>query len=298
MDNRGAFDDPLREPGGFPSVTPVRARLRVPAERYVSLGALGLVLVLVFGISYIGPTEAVAGVAQAEAPRSVVSLATNPLLTYSASLANNTCTMPKFGRALEQLRAYLTAELACLDAEWKPVVTALNMPFEPTKLVMDNSSGSCRSRDDSAPVAFYCGADNRLHMPIDTVLQGTDGIPAVIVGVLAHEYGHHVQDVSGILLAESRREQSAGRDTDAGLELSRRLELQANCFAGMFLASVAGRGSISRSMAADGAAAFADGGGETDHGSAVHQGRWAEIGYQENKTAACNTWAAAQGDVS
>ncbi|MFI9386202.1 neutral zinc metallopeptidase [Kutzneria sp. NPDC052558] len=264
----------------------------------MTLGALALVFLLVFGIDAIGPTESVAGVAQAEAPRAVVALATNPLLTYSASLAQNTCTLPKFGRGLEQLRAYLTAELSCLDAAWKPLVTALNMPFEPTTLVMDSSSGECRSRDDSSPVAFYCGADNQLHMPIDTVLQGTDGIPAVIVGVLAHEYGHHVQDLSGILLAESRREQAAGRDTPAGLELSRRLELQANCFAGMFLASVAGRGSISRSMAADGAAAFADGGGESDHGSPAHQGRWAQIGYQENKTAACNTWAAAQGDVS
>ena len=50
--------------------------------------------------------------------------------------------------------------------------------------------------------------------------------------------------------------------------------------------------------APENAAAFADGGGEKDHGTAAHQGRWAEIGYQENKTAACNTWSAAQGDVS
>ncbi|MBB5891572.1 neutral zinc metallopeptidase [Kutzneria kofuensis] len=267
-------------------------------ERFVSLGALGLVLALVFGVDYFRPTEAVAGVAQPEAPRQVVALATNPLLTYSTSLAQNTCTLPKFGRAVEQLRAYLTAELTCLDAAWKPVITELNMPFEPTKLTMDDNSGSCRSRGDGTPVAFYCGADNELHMPVESVLDGTDGIPAVVLGVLAHEYGHHVQDMSGILLAESRREQSAGRDTEAGLELSRRLELQANCFAGMFLASVAGRGSISRSMAGDGAAAFADGGGEKDHGTAAHQGRWAQIGYQENKTAACNTWSAPQGDVS
>ena len=139
---------------------------------------------------------------------------------------------------------------------------------------------------------------DELHMPVQSVLDGTDGIPAVVIGVLAHEYGHHVQDMSGILLAESRREKTAGRDTEAGLELSRRLELQANCFAGMFLASVAGRGSITKSMAATGAAAFADGGGEKDHGTAPNQGRWAQIGYQQNKTAACNTWAAPQGDVS
>ena len=304
MDYRGeqsprtVFDDALRDTAQLPSPAPIRIRRRASLQRHISLGALGLVLVLVFGIDYLRPTEAVAGVAQAEPARQVVALATNPLLTYPASLAQNTCALPKFSRDPERLRAYLTAELGCLDTAWKPVLTALNMPFAPTKLTMDGSSGSCRSRDDSTPVAFYCGADNELHMPVDSVLDGTDGIPAVIVGVLAHEYGHHVQDMSGILLAESRREQNAGRGTEAGLELSRRLELQANCFAGMFLASVAGRGSISQSMAADGAAAFADGGGEKDHGTAAHQGRWAQIGYQENKTAACNTWAAAQGDVS
>jgi predicted metalloprotease len=303
MDYRGEpspktlFDDPLRELGQLPSNAPLRRR-NPSTERYVSLGALGLVLAVVFGFAYIQPTEPVAGVAQAEPPRQVVALATNPLLTYSASLAANTCTLPKFGRTPEKLRAFLQAELVCLDAAWKPVITALDMPFEPTKLTMDDSSGSCRSRDDGTPVAFYCGADNELHMPVQSVLDGTDGIPAVVLGVLAHEYGHHVQDMSGILLAESRREASAGRDTEAGLELSRRLELQANCFAGMFLASVAGRGSVSRSMASDGAAAFADGGGEKDHGSAAHQGQWAQNGYQQNKTAACNTWSAAQGDVS
>ncbi|EWM13862.1 MULTISPECIES: neutral zinc metallopeptidase [unclassified Kutzneria] len=291
MDNRGAFDL-------LASGAPVRIPQRTSAQRYISLAALGLVLLLVFGVDYLRPTEAIAGAAQAEPPRPVVALATNPLLTYTASLATGTCTLPKFGRASEELRAYLTAELTCLDAAWKPVVTALDMPFQPTKLTMDDSSGSCRSRGDGTPVAFYCGADNELHMPLESVLDGTDGIPAVVLGVLAHEYGHHVQDMSGILLAESRREASAGRDTDAGWELSRRLELQANCFAGMFLASVAGHGSVSRSMAGDGAAAFADGGGEKDHGTAAHQGRWAQIGYEQNKTAACNTWAAPQGDVS
>jgi predicted metalloprotease len=280
----------------LPSAAPVR-RMSL-ADRLVLFGVVGFALAILLVVRVIAPTDAIAGAAQAEPPRQVVALATNPLLTYPAALAPTTCDLPKFGRAADQLRAYLEAELTCLDTAWKPVVTALDMPFQATKLTMDDSAGSCKSRDDGTPVAFYCGADNELHMPLQTVLDGTDGVPAVILGVLAHEYGHHVQDMSGILLAESRREASAGRDTPAGLELSRRLELQANCFAGMFLASVAGRGSITRSMAGDGAAAFADGGGEKDHGTAQNQGRWAEVGYQQNKTAACNTWSAAQGDVS
>jgi predicted metalloprotease len=280
----------------LPSAAPVR-RMSL-ADRLVLFGVVGFALAILLVVRVVAPTDAIAGAAQAEPPRQVVALATNPLLTYPAALAPTTCDLPKFGRAADQLRAYLEAELTCLDTAWKPVVTALDMPFQATKLTMDDSAGSCKSRDDGTPVAFYCGADNELHMPLQTVLDGTDGVPAVILGVLAHEYGHHVQDMSGILLAESRREASAGRDTPAGLELSRRLELQANCFAGMFLASVAGRGSITRSMAGDGAAAFADGGGEKDHGTAQNQGRWAEVGYQQNKTAACNTWSAAQGDVS
>ena len=298
MDNWGAFRDPLPDPRLLASGAPIPIPQRGRVARFIVLSLVALVIVAGVGGPALGPTVAIAGAAQAEPPRQVVALATNPLLTYSQSLAPNTCTLPKFGRAPEEMRAYLQAELTCLDAAWKPVVTALNMPFEQTKLTMDDSAGSCRSRDDGAPVAFYCSTDNELHMPLQSVLEGTDGIPAVVVGVMAHEYGHHVQDMSGILLAESRREKTAGRDTTAGLELSRRLELQANCFAGMFLASVAGHGSVSRSMAADGAAAFADGGGEKDHGSAPNQGRWAQIGYQQNKTAACNTWAAPQGDVS
>jgi len=298
MDNRGAFGYPPIDPRLLESGAPVPIPQRGRVARFVVYSIVALFIVVGVGGPFLAPTEAVAGVAQAEAPHQVVALSTNPLLTCPQSLAPGTCTLPKFGRTTDELRAYLEAELTCLDAAWKPVVSGINLPFESTKLTMDDSSGSCRARDGSAPVAFYCGADNELHMPVQSVLDGTDGIPAVVIGVLAHEYGHHVQDMSGILLAESRREKTAGRDTEAGLELSRRLELQANCFAGMFLASVAGRGSITKSMAATGAAAFADGGGEKDHGTAPNQGRWAQIGYQQNKTAACNTWAAPQGDVS
>jgi predicted metalloprotease len=298
MDNRGAFGYPPIDPRLLESGAPVPIPQRGRVARFVVYSIVALFIVVGVGGPFLAPTEAVAGVAQAEAPHQVVALSTNPLLTYPQSLAPGTCTLPKFGRTTDELRAYLEAELTCLDAAWKPVVSGINLPFESTKLTMDDSSGSCRARDGSAPVAFYCGADNELHMPVQSVLDGTDGIPAVVIGVLAHEYGHHVQDMSGILLAESRREKTAGRDTEAGLELSRRLELQANCFAGMFLASVAGRGSVTKAMAATGAAAFADGGGEKDHGTAPNQGRWAQIGYQQNKTAACNTWAAPQGDVS
>jgi uncharacterized protein len=307
MDNPGepspsrTLEDPLADPDGTPlsSLPALYSPPAKPRGQLLTLGAVPVAALVVLGFTVFGrPTVSVGGTAAAEPPHPVAALSANPLLTHRMTLAASTCDLPAFGRSNDELNAYLTAEMTCLDRAWQPVLTSIDLPFAATKLTMSGDSGSCWSRSDGSPVAFYCGADNELHMPVDSVLNGTDGIPAFVLGVMAHEYGHHVQDLSGILIAEARDEQRVGPDSPAGLELSRRLELQANCFAGMFLASVTGRGSITRSMAADGAAAFADGGGESDHGSQTNQGRWAEIGYRENSTAACDTWSVSQGDVS
>ena len=93
--------------------------------------------------------------------------------------------------------------------------------------------------------AFYCSADNTLYMPfagLQTEMYGAH--PGVYLAVLAHEYGHHVQAMSGVLDTYGEASYNAGVDTEAGLELSRRLELQAQCFSGMFLAATYGRGSV------------------------------------------------------
>ncbi|GAA0604375.1 hypothetical protein GCM10010174_21180 [Kutzneria viridogrisea] len=317
-------DDPLAAPNppGWPSppypptLTWAPLPRKQPRENnpFVVVGVLALVLLLVLGVGMVGTlTTEVEGVASAApatatsttssapaAPRRSLKLEDNPLLKPGKSLAASTCTLPQFGRSTAQLEAYFAAEIRCLDEAWRPVLQSVNLPFEPTRLTMDGEAGGCKAGTDTSerPTAFYCGADNRLHMPVDSVLEDTGGIPSVMIGVLAHEYGHHVQDLSGVLAAESRREFQAGRDSAAGNELSRRLELQANCFAGMFLASVAGRGSITKATATNGAASFAEGGAEQTHGSPAHQGRWAEVGYKDNNTASCNTWVAPPGDVS
>lgn len=65
--------------------------------------------------------------------------------------------------------------------------------------------------------------------------QWTNGEPLKYLSVFSHEFGHHVQEVTGILDEANRRERRVGRDSPAGLESSRRTELQAQCFAGMFI---------------------------------------------------------------
>ena len=126
MDNRGAFGYPPIDPRLLESGAPVPIPQRGRVARFVVYSIVALFIVVGVGGPFLAPTEAVAGVAQAEAPHQVVALATNPLLTYPQSLAPGTCTLPKFGRTTDELRAYLEAELTCLDAAWKPVITPLS----------------------------------------------------------------------------------------------------------------------------------------------------------------------------
>jgi len=66
----------------------------------------------------------------------------------------------------------------------------------------------------------------------------------------------------------------------------------------MFIASVAGRGSVSAKLARQSADSFRDTVADKSHGSVKHQVTWGRAGYDNNKTAACNTWLAPAGDVS
>jgi predicted metalloprotease len=160
---------------------------------------------------------------------------------------------------------------------------------------------------------FYCPADEGIYLDttfFQDVLQGQLGGPAgefVEPYVLAHEYGHHIQNLTGAM-GQVRTQQ--GPQSDAV-----RLELQADCFAGMWARSAtstddaAGNALISdlteQDMAEAVAAAKSVGddriqqqtSGRVDpegwtHGSAEQRQRWFLIGYEEGTMRACDTFSA------
>jgi predicted metalloprotease len=111
-----------------------------------------------------------------------------------------------------------------------------------------------------------------------------------------------VQTLSGVMDAYWDARYNAGADTEAGLELSRRSELQAQCFSGMFLASVYGRGSVDDNLLTE-ARTSQDRGDHNpnvprDHGSDDHAIGWWEQGAQLNRTYQCNTWMSPPEDVA
>jgi hypothetical protein len=232
-------------------------------------------------------------------PKSVFELQTNPLLADGISLAPVTCDLPGISRDPEKLRAYYQAAINCLDRAWQPVLERVNEPFSSPRLEITAGRSLCGAAPSAdVATAYYCSGGKVIFMPTDRLLGQAGLNQAAHLAVLAHEYGHHVQAMSGILNAAFDKGEKAGKGSPEQLEMTRRAELEANCFSGMFIASVAGRGSVSAKLAKAAADSFRDTVPDDTHGTVKHQVFWGRAGFDNNRTASCNTWLAKPADVS
>jgi hypothetical protein len=234
-------------------------------------------------------------VADSSRPHAAQRVAGHHLMTSPVSLSAVTCELPGFGQDDARLHPYYEAGLGCLGRAWEPVLTTGDTSPEPARL--DTTPGTDSGACGAAPggeevVAYYCGSDHTVHMLTDRLREVGGNAPATHLATLAHEYGHHVQAVSGLLQAAQ-----VGGTTD--LEMSRRVELQADCFAGMFLAAASA--SIGAELVALVLEDFGRSAGEdpadNTHGSGSSRARWVERGLTQNSTAACNTFAAPASEI-
>ncbi len=187
--------------------------------------------------------------------------------------------------------------------------------FEPEKAIRTFSGGiSTGCGSASAAVGpFYCPVDQTIYLDTtffrDVLQQQLGGPSGAFVEpyVLAHEYGHHVQHLLGT--DEKVRSRQGARSDSV------RLELQADCYAGMWAASATGtedsqgvvlisdltKQDVQEAIAA--ATAVGDdriqqaGGGQVDpdswtHGSAQERVDWFTTGYDQGTLDACDTFAA------
>ncbi len=158
---------------------------------------------------------------------------------------------------------------------------------------------------------FYCPGDERMYIDVWFLAQlqqefGATGRYAQAY-ILAHEFGHHLQTVLGI---ERQVRAAQQRDPASANELSVRMELQADCLAGVWgaLANEQGNVTITEAelqQAQDAAAAIGDDRiqrktqGRVNpeawtHGSAEQRREWYLTGYESADAAQCDTFSAAQ----
>jgi hypothetical protein len=153
--------------------------------------------------------------------------------------------------------------------------------------------------------AYYCSVTRTIYWPVtgDDANEAYTFARLGYVGLVAHEFGHHLQAESGMLREYGQRSYAAKRRGQRYL-LSRRLELQAQCFEGIFLATAARSLSLGdndryqlrlwHSYTGD---EDPPSGRKPDHGSSAAQIRWLNRGLDSADFGRCNTWKASKESV-
>jgi len=204
------------------------------------------------------------------------------------------------------LAAFLQEVLQDDQAMWAGVFQEAQLEYQPTNLILFNgaTTSACGgAQAQSGP--HYCPADQQVYMDLDFLAElqrrfGAAGDTAQAY-ILAHEIGHHVQHQLGI----TEQVQSAGTN-----EASVALELQADCFAGVWLstlrsgtsAAVLEEGDLQEALGA--AAAVGDDAiqqqttGQVNpeswtHGSSEQRYPWLNQGFTSGSPSSCDTFASA-----
>ena len=205
---------------------------------------------------------------------------------------------------------FVRAILGETEDVWVPYFKSMGKVYVPPKLVL--FSGQVNSACGLASTAsgpFYCPGDQKVYIDLAFYRQLANefGAPGDFARayVIAHEVGHHVQNLLGITDSASREERRAGRV--GANQISVQVELQADCFAGVWAEQAnKARKILEAGDLEQGLAAASSVGDDTlqkrtqgtvvpdsfTHGSSAQRVRWFRRGFDSGKIDNCDTFNA------
>lgn len=206
---------------------------------------------------------------------------------------------------------FVATVLADTEDTWNKIFSSAGENYvEPTLVLFSDSTSSACGFASAATGPFYCPADQKVYIDLAFYdeLRSRFEAPGDFAEayVIAHEIGHHVQNLIGILPKVNAERERVGQEESN--QLSIRVELQADCYAGIWANAsermgIVEDGDIDEALNA--AAAVGDDAIQRrtqgyvvpesfNHGTSEQRARWFRRGYQSGSVGNCNTFEVAQ----
>lgn len=206
---------------------------------------------------------------------------------------------------------FIAAVLAENEDVWSQILPAQkNVRFNPPKLVLfkDQTRSDC-GRAQSAMGPFYCPADRKIYLDTsffkDMDQRFGGGGDFAYAYVISHEMGHHIENELGVLPKVHRAQEAASSRAEANA-LSVRIELMADCLAGVWAANANKRWQILEEGDIEKAVRTAQAIGDDrlqraargfavpdsfTHGSSAQRVEWLQRGLRSGQIDSCDTFA-------
>ncbi|MBV8697870.1 MAG: neutral zinc metallopeptidase [Bradyrhizobium sp.] len=223
----------------------------------------------------------------------------------------------KTGAPTDEMGSMISGILGEIDDRWSEVFQASGQSYTGPKIVLfrNATNGGRCGMAQSAMGPFYCPPDRTIFLDtsffreVETRFHGCSGSACKFTAayIIAHEAGHHVQNLLGIIPRVTRLQQQAGSKAEANA-LQVKVELQADCLSGVWAnREQKKRPNFLEAGDIDGALQTASAIGDDTlqrqttgrvvpdsftHGSAAQRKQWFMTGFQQGTVKACDTFSA------
>lgn len=196
----------------------------------LSLAATAAVTAAAGLVTTLAPAPAMAGPIKSP-------VLTNNALYRTGQFASGACRTPAMpNRGHAAVKSYLTTSFTCVNSAWAKHLSASGMALSRPGFTYFTKGDSpfCQVKAKDIMPGAYCNPTRTIGVILPQPVR--EYAPEVgFMLVMAHEYGHHVQNSMGMLAAASKERYPSRK---AALEASRRYELQADCLAGVYISSI------------------------------------------------------------